>query len=81
MARSGRLTALAALTLTAAPLQRAVAVEAGAPVAVAARLSQDQGGAKLVFDLSRSVDVSARAMRARGQTYPAGVWGLPIPDA
>jgi N-acetylmuramoyl-L-alanine amidase len=64
MARSGRLTALAALTLTAAPLQRAVAVEAGAPVAVAARLSQDQGGAKLVFDLSRTVDVSASALAA-----------------
>src|SRR5271170_7764189 len=62
MARSGRLTALAALTLMAAPLQRAVAVEAGAPVAVAARLSQDQGGAKLVFDLSRSVDASASAL-------------------
>src|SRR5271156_4522389 len=64
MARSGRLTALAALTLMAAPLQRAVAVEAGAPVAVAARLSQDQGGAKLVFDLSRTVDVSASALAA-----------------
>src|SRR6202167_3063404 len=64
MARSGRLTALTALTLIAAPLQRAVAVEAGAPVAVAARLSQDQGGAKLVFDLSRSVDVSASALAA-----------------
>ena len=64
MARSGRLTALAALTLMAVPLQRAVAVEAGAPVAVAARLSQDQGGAKLVFDLSRSVDVSASALAA-----------------
>ena len=48
----------------AAPLQRAFAVEAGAPVAVAARLSQDQGGAKLVFDLSRSVDVSASALAA-----------------
>ena len=62
MARLGRLAALAALTLMAAPLQRAVAVDAGAPVAVAARLSQDQGGAKLVFDLSRTVDVSASAL-------------------
>ena len=41
MARLGRLTALAALTLTAALLERAFAVEAGAPVAVAARLTQD----------------------------------------
>ena len=62
MARLGRLAALAALTLTAAPLERAFAVEAGAPVAVAARLSQDQGGAKLVFDLSRTVDASASAL-------------------
>src|SRR5208282_6616238 len=62
MARVGRLAALAALTLMAAPLQRAFAVEAGVPVAVAARLSQDQGAAKLVFALSRTVDASASAM-------------------
>ncbi len=62
MARVGRLAALAALTLMAAPLQRAFAVEAAVPVAVAARLSQDQGGAKLVFDLSRAVDASASAL-------------------
>ena len=62
MARSGRLAVLAALTLMTAPLERALAVEAGAPVAVAARLSQDQGGAKLVLDLSRTVDVSASAL-------------------
>jgi N-acetylmuramoyl-L-alanine amidase len=62
MARLGRLAAVAALTLMAAPLQRALAVEAGVPVAVAARLSQDQGAAKLVFDLSRTVDASASAM-------------------
>src|SRR5208337_5615403 len=62
MARVGRLAALAALTLMAAPLQRAFAVEAAVPVAVAARLSQDQGGAKLVFDLSRAVDASASVL-------------------
>ena len=62
MARMGRLAALAALTLATAPLQRALAADAGAPVAVAARLSQDRAGAKLVFDLSRTVDASASAM-------------------
>ena len=62
MARLGRLTALAALTLLTAPLERAFAVETGAPVAVAARLTQDQGGAKLVFDLSRTVEASASAL-------------------
>lgn len=62
MARLGRLTALAALTLMSAPLERAFAVEAGAPVAVAARLTQDQGGARLVFDLSRTVEASASAL-------------------
>jgi N-acetylmuramoyl-L-alanine amidase len=39
-----------------------LAGDAGAPVAVAARLSQDQGGAKLVFDLSRSVAANASAL-------------------
>ena len=62
MARFGRLTALVALTLLTAPLERAFAVETGAPVAVAARLTQDQGGAKLVFDLSRAVEASASAL-------------------
>ncbi|HEX9167500.1 MAG TPA: N-acetylmuramoyl-L-alanine amidase [Roseiarcus sp.] len=62
MARLGRFVALAALTFMTAPLQRAFAVEAGAPVAVAARLSQDQGGATLVFDLSRTVDATASAL-------------------
>ena len=62
MARMGRLAALAALTLMAAPLERAFAVDSGVPVAVAARLSQDQGRAKLVFDLSRTVDASASAL-------------------
>src|SRR5271155_5430856 len=63
MARKGRLATLAALMLAAA-LQRAFAADAGAPVAVAARLSQDQGGAKLVFDLSRTVAASASALAA-----------------
>ncbi len=62
MARFGRLTALVALTLLMAPLERAFAVETGAPVAVAARLTQDQGGAKLVFDLSRTVEATASAL-------------------
>ncbi len=62
MARLGRLAALVALPLMAAPPERAIAVDTGAPVAVAARLFQDQSGAKLVFDLSRTVDVSASAM-------------------
>jgi N-acetylmuramoyl-L-alanine amidase len=62
MARKGRLATLAALMLVAAALQRAFAADAGAPVAVAARLSQDQGGAKLVFDLSRIVAASASAL-------------------
>ena len=64
MAREGRLAALVALGLTASPIQRAVAVDAGAPVAVAARLSQDRGGARLVFDLSRTVAATASAMAA-----------------
>jgi N-acetylmuramoyl-L-alanine amidase len=62
MARKGRLATLAAFLLVAAALQRAFAADAGAPVAVAARLSQDQGGAKLVFDLSRTVAASASAL-------------------
>jgi N-acetylmuramoyl-L-alanine amidase len=62
MARKGRLATLAAFMLVAAALQRAFATDAGAPVAVAARLSQDQGGAKLVFDLSRTLAASASAL-------------------
>jgi N-acetylmuramoyl-L-alanine amidase len=62
MARIGRLAALAALTLVTAPLERTFAADAGAPVAVAARLSQDPAGARLVFDLSRTVDARASAM-------------------
>ncbi|MGH6797252.1 MAG: N-acetylmuramoyl-L-alanine amidase [Roseiarcus sp.] len=60
----GRLAALAVFTLMAPPLQRGFAGEAGAPVAVGVRLSQDETAAKLVFDLSRPVDASASALAA-----------------
>ena len=62
MARTGRLAALAVFTLIGTPLQTGLAREAGAPVAVGARLSQDENGAKLVFDLSRQVEASASAL-------------------
>src|SRR5271157_2332271 len=62
MARMGWLAALAALAFIAAPLQRGVATDAGRPVAVGVRVSQDSGAAKLVFDLSRPVDASAFAL-------------------
>jgi N-acetylmuramoyl-L-alanine amidase len=62
MARMGRLAALAVFTLIAAPLQCGFAGEAGPPVAVGARLSQDENAAKLVFDLSRQVDATASAL-------------------
>jgi N-acetylmuramoyl-L-alanine amidase len=58
----GRLAALAFLTLLGPPLRCGFAGEAGAPVAVGVRLSQDERAAKLVFDLSRSVDASASAL-------------------
>ena len=58
----GRLAALAALTLMAAPLQRGFAMDAGLPVAVGVRVSQDPSGAKLVFDLSRPVDATSFAL-------------------
>ena len=62
MARMGRLAALAVFTLMAGQLQRGFAREAGPPVAVGARLSQDGNTAKLVFDLSRQVEASASAL-------------------
>lgn len=62
MARMGRLAALAVFTLAAAPLQPGLAADAGAPVAVGVRLSQDENAAKLVFDLSRPVDATASAL-------------------
>jgi N-acetylmuramoyl-L-alanine amidase len=62
MARMGRLAALTLFTLIVASLQHGLAGDAGAPVAVGVRLSQDENAAKLVFDLSRSVDASASAL-------------------
>jgi N-acetylmuramoyl-L-alanine amidase len=58
----GQLAVLAVFTLIAAPLQSGFAGEAGPPVAVGARLSQDENVAKLVFDLSRQVDATASAL-------------------
>jgi N-acetylmuramoyl-L-alanine amidase len=62
MARMGRLAALAALALMAAPLQRGFAIDAELPVAVGVRVTQDSSAARLVFDLSRAVDASAFAL-------------------
>ena len=62
MARLGRLAALVALPLMAAPLERAIAVDSGRAGCGRRPALQDQNGAKLVFDLSRTVDVSASAM-------------------
>jgi N-acetylmuramoyl-L-alanine amidase len=62
MARIGRLATFAIFALMSAPLQRVLAGEASAPVAVAARLSQNENAATLVFDLSRSVDATASVM-------------------
>jgi N-acetylmuramoyl-L-alanine amidase len=62
MARVGRMTALAAVALIGAPLAISFAAEPNAPVAVAARFSQDGREAKLVFDLSRVVDATASAL-------------------
>jgi N-acetylmuramoyl-L-alanine amidase len=45
-----------------APLHGGLADEAGAPVAVGVRLSQDENTAKLVFDLSRTVGANASAL-------------------
>jgi len=56
------LAAFAALAFIAASLQRGFATDAGRPVAVGVRVSQDSGAAKLVFDLSRPVDASAFAL-------------------
>ena len=62
MARMARLAALAVLILMGMSLQSGFAGDAGAPVAVGVRLSQDETAAKLVFDLSRSVDAIASAL-------------------
>jgi N-acetylmuramoyl-L-alanine amidase len=60
MARVGRLAALALFVLAASPDPGFG--ETGAPVAVGVRLSQDESAARLVFDLSRSVEASASAL-------------------
>jgi N-acetylmuramoyl-L-alanine amidase len=60
MARLGRLAALAVFALMASPHHGLG--DDGAPVAVGVRLSQDDSAARLVFDLSRSVDASASAL-------------------
>src|ERR1700761_4644898 len=62
MAQTGRLAALAIFTLMAVPPHGGLAGEASTPVAVGVRLSQDKNAAKLVFDLSRAVDVKAAAL-------------------
>jgi N-acetylmuramoyl-L-alanine amidase len=62
MARVGRLAAFAIFALTAALVQRGFAGGATTPVAVSARLSQDENAASLVFELSRSVDATASAL-------------------
>ena len=58
----GRLAVLAGLILMGMSLQSGFAGDARAPVAVGVRLSQDATEARLVFDLSRSVDASASAL-------------------
>jgi N-acetylmuramoyl-L-alanine amidase len=62
MAQTERLAVLTVFALIAAPLSCGFAEEAGAPVAVAARFSQDDGEAKLVFDLSRRVEATTSAL-------------------
>src|SRR3984885_1288722 len=62
MGRVGRLAAFAIFALMAALVQRGFAGGATTPVAVSARLSQDENAANLVFDLSRSVDATASAL-------------------
>ena len=62
MARVGRLAAFGIFALMAALVQRGFAGGATAPVAVSARLSQDENAASLVFELSRSVDATASAL-------------------
>ena len=58
----GQFAALAVIALMGATLQRGLAAEPAAPVAVGVRLSQDENAARLVFDLSRRVEASASAL-------------------
>ena len=62
MAQIRRLAALTAFMLIAASLLCGFARGVDAPVAVAAQFSQDDGEAKLVFDLSQRVDARASAL-------------------
>ena len=62
MEQMGRLTVLAVVALIGAKLSCCFAGEADTPVAVGVRLLQDGNAAKLVFDLSRSVDADASAL-------------------
>jgi N-acetylmuramoyl-L-alanine amidase len=62
MARIGRLTALVALAWVLALGERSFALDTDLPVAVGATLSQDASAAKLVFDLSRSVEARVFAL-------------------
>ena len=62
MARTRRMAALALFALMEVLLPGGFACLADVPVAVGARLSQDEKGAKLVFDLSRAVDASPSAL-------------------
>ena len=61
MAPTQRLVVTATM-LAAATWLLAAHSEAGSPVAVGARLAQDASGAKLVFDLSQSVDARVFAL-------------------
>jgi N-acetylmuramoyl-L-alanine amidase len=62
MARTRRLAALGIFTLMGTLLHGGLACLAGAPVAVGARLSQDENAAKLVIDLSQAVEASASVL-------------------
>jgi N-acetylmuramoyl-L-alanine amidase len=62
MARTGWLAVFAVFTLMGGLPLGGSAGEAGTPVAVAVRLSQDENAAKMVFDLSRAVDANASAL-------------------
>jgi N-acetylmuramoyl-L-alanine amidase len=62
MARRGWLIVAAAVALVALSQAVAFAGESAPPVAVGARLAQDETNAQLVFDLSRAVEARAYAL-------------------
>lgn len=62
MAQIRWLSALAVVALIGANLSCCFAGEGDTPVAVGARISQDENSTKLVFDLSRSVDATASVL-------------------